>query len=265
LRQICERLLNVSFLNSTAARGLALFDDPTIGEKLAGSYLKFHPSERAAVMDTLVSRPTFAGPLLEEMAEGRVPRADLTAFHARQIRSFNNLALAKRLGEVWGELRDSPADKQKFIVQLKAKLTPSALAVADKSQGRVFFNNICASCHTIYGHGGQVGPDLTGSGRDNLDYLLDNIVDPSAEVSADFRMTTVDLKDDRTLNGLITAKTERTITLKTMTETVTLERAEIESLRESSLSLMSEGLLEGLTEAQVRDLIAYLMHRSQVP
>ena len=136
---------------------------------------------------------------------------------------------------------------------------------ADKSAGRVVFNTACAACHTLYGHGGQVGPDLTGSGRDNLDYLLDNIVDPSAVVNADFHMTVVEMKDDRTLNGLIAAKTDRTITLKTQTETVTLERADIQSMRESSLSLMPEGLLEGLSETQVRDLIAYLIHRTQVP
>ena len=78
-------------------------------------------------------------------------------------------------------------------------------------------------------------------------------------------MSVVDLKDGRTLNGLIAAKTDRTLTLKTMTEVVTLERAGIEAIRESVLSLMPEGLLEGLNETQVRDLIAYLMHRSQVP
>lgn len=265
LRAICEQLLAVRFLNSTAVRGLALFDDPAIGEKLAGSYLRFHASERAAVIETLVARPSFARSLLEEMAEGRIPRADVTAFHARQICSFNDAVLTKRLGEVWGQLRDSPADKQKFIAQLKTKLTPTVLATADKSAGRVVFNAACASCHTLYGHGGQVGPDLTGSGRDNLDYLLDNIVDPSAVVNADFHMSVVEMKDDRTLNGLIAAKTDRTLTLKTMTETVTLERAEIRSIRESSLSLMPEGLLEGLSETQVRDLIAYLMHRTQVP
>lgn len=265
LRAICEQLLDVRFLNSTAVRGLALFDDPAIGEKLAGSYLKFHPSERAAVMETLVSRPSFAGPFLEEMAAGRIPRADMTPFHARQVRSFKDATLTKRLGEVWGQLRDSPADKQNFIAQLKAKLTPATLATADKSQGRVVFNTVCAACHTLYGHGGQVGPDLTGSGRDNLDYLLDNIVDPSAVLSADFRMSVVALKDGRTLNGLIAAKTDRTITLKTMTETVALEHTGIESIQESSLSLMPEGLLEALNETQLRDLIAYLMYRSQVP
>lgn len=265
LREICERLLGVRFLNSTAVRGLALFDDPAIGESLAGSYNRFHPAERPAVIETLVSRRSFATPLLDEIAAGRIPRADVTPFHARQIRSFNDDTLTKRLSEVWGELRDSTADKQKFIASLKSKLTPAALALADRSAGRAVYTLACASCHTLYGHGGQAGPDLTGSGRDNLDYLLDNMVDPSAVVNADFRMSVVDLKDDRTLNGLVVAKTDRTISLRTQSETLTLERAEITSLRESALSLMPEGLLEGLSETQVRDLIAYLMHRSQVP
>lgn len=265
LREICEQLLDVKFLNSTAVRGLALFDNPAIGEKLAESYLKFHPSERPAVIETLASRPAFARPMLEEMAAGRIPRTDLTPFHARQVRSFGDAALTQRLAEVWGQLRESPAEKKQFIAQLKTKLTPAVLAAADKSQGRVVFNTACAACHTLYGHGGQMGPDLTGSGRDNLDYLLDNIVDPSAIVNADFRMSIVDLKDGRTLNGLIAAKTDRTLTLKTQTETLMLERSGIETLRDSALSLMPEGLLEGLNEAQVRDLLAYLMHRSQVP
>jgi putative membrane-bound dehydrogenase-like protein len=265
LREICERLLSVRFLNSTAVRGLALFDDPEIGATLAGSYNRFHPSERPAVMDTLASRPSFAAPLLEEVAAGRIPRADVTPFHARQIRSFNQPTLTLRLAEVWGELRDSPEEKQNFIAALKSKLTPAALGIADKSAGRAVFNTACAQCHTLYGHGGQLGPDLTGSGRNNLDYLLENTVDPSAVVNADFRMTIVDLKDDRTLNGLVTARTDRTITLKTQTETLTLNRDEIERLQESSLSLMPEGLLEALTETQVLDLIAYLMHPTQVP
>lgn len=265
LREICERLLGVRFLNSTAVRGLALFDDPAIGESLAGSYNRFHPSERGAVIETLVSRPAFAGALLDEIAEGRIPRADVTAFHARQIRSFNNDALAKRLTEIWGALRDSPEEKRQAIAEWKARLTPTVLAAADKSAGRRIYEQACAACHVLYGHGGKAGPDLTGAGRDNLDYLLDNIVDPSAVVNADFRMSVVDLNDDRVLNGLITAQTERTITLQTMTESVTLERAEIAAIRESALSLMPEGLLEGLTETQVRDLIAYLMHPNQVP
>ena len=67
------------------------------------------------------------------------------------------------------------------------------------------------------------------------------------------------------LNGLIAAKTERTLTVKTLTETLTVERGEVAGLRESTLSLMPEGLLEALSPEQARNLIAYLMHQSQVP
>ena len=78
-------------------------------------------------------------------------------------------------------------------------------------------------------------------------------------------MTVVNLKDGRVLNCLILAKTDRTLTLRTMNETLTVDRGEIEGTQESKLSLMPEGLLESLTDAQRRDLIAYLMHPVQVP
>jgi putative heme-binding domain-containing protein len=217
------------------------------------------------LLSALVSRVPFAQALLDAVAEGKIPRADISAFHARQIRSLSDTALNKKLTEVWGELRDSPADKQQLIARWKTQLTPAALAKSDTSQGRLVFNTVCAACHAFHGEGGKVGPDLTGGGRDNLDYLLENLVDPSAVVTADFRMCVVELKDGRVLNSVIVAKNERTLTLKTMTESLTLERSEISQIQESELSLMPEGLLEGLSSAQAHDLIAYLMHKSQVP
>ena len=265
LRALCEQLLNKQFLNSVAARGLAGFDDPAVGVKLVKSYRQFHPSERGQLLSALVSRPAFASALLDAVSDGRISRTDVSAYHARQIRSLNDAALNKKLAEVWGELRDASADKRQLITQWKGRLTHAALAGADKSRGRTVFNTACAACHTLYSEGGKIGPDLTGGGRDNLDYLLENIVDPSAVVTADFRMSIVDLQDGRVLNGLIAAKTERTLTLKTMTETLTVERGEIAAIRESTLSLMPEGLLESLPPEQARDLIAYLMHKSQVP
>ena len=67
------------------------------------------------------------------------------------------------------------------------------------------------------------------------------------------------------LAGPLELETGRTVTLKTMTEVVTVERSEVDSLEESPLSLMPEGLLEALGETDARNLIAYLMARSQVP
>ena len=117
----------------------------------------------------------------------------------------------------------------------------------------------------MYGEGGKIGPDLTGAGRDNLDYLLENIADPSAVVSADFRMTILHLKDGRVLNGMVRNKTERTLAVQTMTEQLTLERSEITRMEELPVSLMPEGLLEALSPTQRRDLIAYLIQKTQAP
>jgi putative heme-binding domain-containing protein len=265
LRAVCERLVGVRFLNSTAVGGLALFDDPAIGKTLAANYRRFHPTERPAAMEALASRPAFARALLDQIASEKIPRQDLTAFHARQIRSLGDSALSARLAEVWGELRESPADRRERAAKLKASVDSSALAQADRSRGRAVFEKVCASCHKLHGRGGEVGPDLTGGGRENVDYLLENLVDPSASVSADFRMSVVAMRDGRVLNGLVRGSTARTLTLQTQTESLVLDRGEIEEVRPSPNSLMPEGLLDPLTPAEVRDLLAYLMHRTQVP
>ena len=264
LREICEQLLKIRFLSTTAVRGLAQFDDPAIGENLAKNYRTFPPGERPAVIDTLAARPAFARSLLAAMEKGTIPRGDLTAFHARQIRGFGDAALTQQLAAAWGDLRESAEDKRVLIAKLKTQLTPDAFAKADARAGRVIFKNTCAVCHTLYGEGAKIGPDLTGANRDNLDYLLENIVDPSAVISADFRMTVATLKDGRVLNGIATARTDRTLTLKTLTGPQTVERAEIDKEEQLAQSMMPEGLLLALSETQLRDLFAYLMTRAQV-
>lgn len=264
LREVCETLIDTRGLNGLAAKGLAQFDDPKIGQKLATSYKKFSPEDRPSVIAALVSRPSFAKALLDQVASGKIPRTELSAFHARQIRGLGDDSLTKRLTEVWGELRDSAGDKTKMIEELKAKLTPDTLAKANLSQGRMMFQ-ICAACHIMYGEGGKVGPDLTGSGRANLDYLLENIVDPSGVVSADYRMSMLTLKDGRVLSGVITRQDARTLTLRLLTEETTVEKSEISKQETSPVSMMPEGLLMAFQPDQVRDLIAYLMHPSQVP
>jgi putative membrane-bound dehydrogenase-like protein len=265
LGALCEKLLEVRGLGVVAARGLALSEDPAIGGRLAKVYRKFSPQERVALLDTLVSRPAFAKALLDEMAAGAIAKTDLTAFHARQIRGFEEEALTKQLIEVWGELRDSAADKKALVEKLKGDLKPEALATANLGNGRALYAAVCGACHVMYGEGGKIGPDLTGSGRANLDYLLENIVDPGAVVSADYRMSLVTLEDGRALSGVIAGKDERTLTLRTLAETMTIDQKEVVKIDTSPMSMMPEGLLLAFPPDQVRDLIAYLMHPVQVP
>ena len=265
LRTICEEALTVRSLNTIAVGGLTGIDDPDLAQRLAKSYRSFYPAERPALIDALTSRPSFASALLKEMKDGKIPRTDLTPVHARQIRSFENVDLSKQLTEVWGELRDSPAEKVALIESLKKQLTPEVLAKAAKGQGRVLFQKTCANCHRLYGHGETIGPDLTGAGRASLDYLLLNMVDPSATVGAEYRLSVVVLKDGRVLNGIVATRNDKTLTLQTAKERTTIELGEIEEVKPSTVSLMPDGQLQTLTAEQVRDLVGYLMHPVQVP
>jgi putative heme-binding domain-containing protein len=264
LRTVCEQLLKVRFLNIVALRGLVTFDEPAVAKVIAGSFRTFHPSERAAVIDALASRPTFASELLELLGNGTVPRTELTASQARQIRGFDDAKLTKRLTEVWGEFRDSPKDKADLMAKLKTELSRDTLGQASRPKGREVFAKTCANCHRLFGSGGEIGPDLTGAGRKDIDYLLSNVVDPSAVVTKDFQMTRFALADGRSVSGVVVAETPTAVTVQTEKEREVLSKGDIEKRTPSNLSLMPDGLLNTLSPEQIRDLIAYLMSETQV-
>ena len=265
LRELCESLLNDRLVNAVAVKGLVLFDEPKLGQLLAKEYRRFYPNERPSVIETLVSRPAWAEALLFEMKSGSIPKTDLTAFQARQINAFGDRELSELLAGVWGEVRESDEAKRKLIEDWTAKLDEETLSEADLVKGRQLYAEICGACHLMYGEGGQIGPDLTGSGRSDLGYLLENIFDPNAVVSTDYQMSILTMNDGRVLTGVVSAETGKTVSLRQTTDELTLERSNIEKREVSPVSMMPEGLLLAFGEEQVRDLIAYLMHPVQVP
>jgi len=264
-RKICEKLLTERSLAVDATQGLATFDDPAIAETIVKRWRNFYANEHGAVVAALASRPSFARVLLAHIGEGGIQHGDITPVIARQIRSFNDPALTRQLTETWGEIRESSDDKKKLIAALKAKLTPEFVAKGDPSQGRFLYAGICAACHKLYGEGNTIGPDLTGSGRHEINYLIENIADPSAVVAADFTMAVVTLKDGRVLNGVIGAKTDRTITVKMVGMETTVDKNDIAKQEQLPVSIMPEGQLQALSDKQLSDLFAYLMGSSQVP
>ena len=265
LREVCEAALKERFLNAVAVTGLTGFDDPALGKKIAASYGSFHPVDRPALIAALASRPAFAAALLDAIAASAIPRSDLSAFHARKINALNDAALTEKLKTVWGSIRESSAERRALITKLKTSLTPKSLAAADLKAGRVLFTSICSTCHTLYGEGGKLGPDLTGAQRNDLDYLLENIIEPSAVVSADFKMSLIRLKDGSVASGVITAKNDKSVTFNEPTGPRTLDAANIAGIEVSADSIMPAGVLEVLPEDQIRALIAYLMQPAQVP
>lgn len=258
-------LLDEPGMTVDALKGLTQYDDPTIPAKILQRAGKFDAVARTEMIQTLVSRTTSARALLDAVEAKSISAREISAFQARQIASLEDETLTRDLTRLWGDLRVSASEKRAQIEAYRAKLSPDVLSQADLSAGRVLFQKTCASCHVLFGQGTLLGPDLTGSNRKNLDYLLENVIDPSASVGADFRTVLIAMEDGRVLNGVISQMNDRTITLQSPQATVTIDRQEIEEMKTSDVSLMPEGQLQKLSDPETRDLIAYLMSSVQAP
>ena len=130
---------------------------------------------------------------------------------------------------VWGTVRETSGDRARIIAQYKSMLTSRPGQTTDPSLGRAVFARVCQQCHTLFDTGGKVGPDLTGSNRANLDYLLSNVLDSSALIGKDYLAHVIATTDGRVLTGIIRAEDKDSITLATANEVVTLPKSEIEA------------------------------------
>jgi putative heme-binding domain-containing protein len=119
----------------------------------------------------------------------------------------------------------------------------------------------------MYGEGGLIGPDITGSNRADLQYILSNILDPSEEIQDDFKMVIITTRDGRAYAGNIASEDARQVTLRIVGDDkgVVVAKAQIQSRDVVPVSLMPIGLLATLSDAEVLDLIAYLRTTEQVP
>jgi putative membrane-bound dehydrogenase-like protein len=262
---LSDAVLTDPQLQGPAIRALAALGDARVPDVLLSSYQQRPASTRKDVIGTLVARPEWTAALLHAIGDGRVPSSDLHAFHVRQIQAFKDAELTRLLQRHWGEIRETSADRRRLITEWKQRLQPSVLKEAHTGNGRRLFVKTCQNCHRLFGEGGEIGPDITGSNRSNLDYILENIFDPSAVVGRDYQMTVLALNDGRVINGLLKRETDSALTIQTINDKLVVPKDEIEERTLSSVSMMPERQLDPMSEEEVRDLIAYLASPAQVP
>ena len=261
LAPFLQELTTDTAIRGAAMRALAAFSDAKTPVLLLSLYPTLNDAEKQDALHTLSSRPGYARALLAAIRESKVAARDVHSFTARQIDAFGDEELSRQLYEAWGEVRQTSADAQRLIAEYQQKLTPQVLAKANLANGRVLFNRTCAKCHTLYGEGGKIGPDITGGNRHNLYYILENILDPSASVAKQYQMTKIALEDGRILSGLVQTQPNGTIAIQTPTEQVIVPAAEILEQAISDKSMMPDGQLTTMTAEEVRDLIGYLQTR----
>lgn len=259
LYPLLKSLIDDRLVNDSVVSALAVCSDPAAASLILNHYARLSLKGKRNAIDTLSTRKPWASELLDGVAKGKIPLESITAWHARQINLFDDAALSDKLSNVWGQVRETDAEKLAEIERLRQSLNVERLGAADLVQGKKLFVANCATCHALFGEGGNTGPDITGADRKNLSYLLENIVDPSASVATTFRASVVALEDGRMLTGVVLDRTEQTLKLQLQEELVTIETDSIEAIRQTKLSLMPERLLDKLTDAEKVDLFGYLM------
>jgi putative heme-binding domain-containing protein len=146
------------------------------------------------------------------------------------------------------------------------KLTSGILYDGDASRGRAVFRNTCGTCHKMFADGVDIGPNLTGSNRANLDYVLENVLAPNAIVSKDYLVNIFNLKDGRVISGMIQSETPEVISVAMPGgTTMVFSPDEVKDRTELNQSLMPPGLFDVLPIEQVSDLIKFLASPEQVP
>ncbi|WP_152051280.1 PVC-type heme-binding CxxCH protein [Tautonia marina] len=260
-----RHLIGDPAVRGPALRALADFDDVETPESVLEVYPDLPLAEKRDALNTLASRPFYARALLDAVGQGTVAGSDLSADLVRQLRNLDDEAVTAKIAEVWGTVRDTPADRAERIATFKGMLTSSPEHEPDVALGRAVFVKTCAQCHVLFEQGGNVGPELTGSNRADLDYILSNVLDPSALIGKDYQAHLVATSDGRILTGIIKGESEDAITLLTANETITIPQDEVEERQLSDLSMMPDDLWANVSNHEIRSLVAYLASPSQVP
>ncbi|MEO5999520.1 MAG: PVC-type heme-binding CxxCH protein [Chitinophagaceae bacterium] len=247
-------LLNEPGLRVDVIRAIAAYDSDPLGKLLLGKYSTFNTPEKLQVIQTMASRPTYGWLLTQALKNKSIPKSDVPVFAARQLLRV----VGSGFMEVWGPLEQSGMD-EKLYVKYKRLLTDKAISASNPVKGRAFFLQTCGPCHKMYGEGGIIGPDLTGSNRRNVEYLLSNILDPSGEIQDDYKMVVVTTRDGRTYAGNVASENERQLTMRVVgKDAVVINKSSIQSREATPVSMMPNGLLNTLNDADVLALVAYL-------
>ncbi|MDA7667892.1 ThuA domain-containing protein, partial [bacterium] len=260
IKDTLKSLLDDRSLQVDAIRAYGAIADSQAPRLILDRYAKLNFQGKRAAVETLASRKDYANALLRALTNKTVPREDVPTYIARSLSQL----LGDHFNTAFGDVQKLSQDKATLISKYRGLLTDKHMAKADAHKGRATFEMVCAACHQIYGSGGQIGPDLTGSNRGDIDYILLNMIDPSADVPDAYKQLTINTKEGQVLVGTLAAEDGQRLVLNTVGQKLTVLKSDIDTRSLSPLSMMPEGLLPALPDSQVRDLVKYLQTTQQV-
>jgi len=240
-----------------ALESLGGFGDARVPARVLAGYPRWTADVRDVAQALLVTRREWARALLEAVDTGAIAAGTIPVETVRKATMFRDERIAEIVRGRWENVEGaSTAQMQTELERLSAVL---AAGGGDPYVGKKLYAQTCGKCHLLHATGGNVGPDLTAFKRDDVPRLLVSILNPSAEIREGFETHVAVMDDGRVVQGLLVEDDPQVLVLRQSTgQTVALEREAIEERRVLPRSLMPEGQLAPLSDADVRDLFAYL-------
>lgn len=236
---------------------LQQFDSTRVADSTIALLPKMAKRVRETAIGVLSSRPAWSHALLLAVDKGDIKHEQIPATTVVVMQTRASELDKELIKKHWGVVRQSSAEKEARTAAIVALLSKGK---GDTVTGHELFKNLCATCHMLKGEGGKIGPDLTGYERDNLGFLLPSIVDPSLAIRDEYVAFSLETKDGQFLTGFLVANTPQSVTISDLAQNkTTIPRDRLKKLEASPISIMPEGLLDALTEQQVRDLLGYVM------
>ncbi len=241
-------------LQKTALNALKKQKDPSIPALIIPGWKNYLPGVRAQLLDFLLARDEGIQAVLEAVEKGTISTAEISLNARQQLNTHTNAKIQRLAGKLFPANEARQAVLNRFLDEVP-KLT------GNKKHGAEIFSQMCATCHTLRGQGVAVGPDLTPIATKTTADFLVAILHPNAVIEPRFIQYSVELKDDRSLSGVISAETASSVTLSQVGGTKEkILRSDITEMRASALSLMPEGLEQGRTAQDFADLISFIQN-----
>jgi putative membrane-bound dehydrogenase-like protein len=240
-----------------ALEALPRFSGEEIGVTLLCHYPRLTGGLRTRAREVLLSRPRWALAFLRAVDAKKIDPREVPAEQLQRLALHRDRELDRLVRKHWGRLE--PATPGEKLAEVRRLNNDLRAGTGNLANGQALFRKHCASCHRLFSEGHNVGPDLTHANRKDRDWLLVSIVDPSAVIRKEYVSYIVHTKDGRVLTGLLAEQTPGSVTLLgANSERTTIARGRIESIEESSVSLMPDNLYKALKPQELRDLFRYL-------
>ena len=227
--------------------------DPAAANVLITAWGGLTTDGRTQAAAVLARTPQRVAMLLDAVAMGTVPEADLPRTLVDNLRGFPVESVRARAREMFGEL---PAVRRSALLEA---YRPS-LAGGDAASGGRLFARHCAGCHRVEGVGREIGPNLVAMQARGQEAILLGVLDPNREVQPQYVSHTAVTVDGRVVTGLVVADSEGSVTICSADGSEqTIARDDREELSSTKKSLMPEGFEREFDVRSMGDLLAWLM------